>query len=135
MDRLEPLLRELIGHALRTERHAQKRTLADVAARGGVSMQHLSDVERGSKDASSEVLAAVLGALGLHVTDLAALLAPRPAMQRIDLTARPGSEGWGDHRGQHLELLSFAAEGHVPEPLPELRPASMHEPKVSLLAA
>ncbi|EWS81590.1 XRE family transcriptional regulator [Brachybacterium phenoliresistens] len=82
---LAPLLRELIGQALREERHAQGRTLADVAARSGVSMQHLSEVERGLKDPSSEVLAAVLGALGLSAWDLPALLAPRPVL--LDLTA------------------------------------------------
>ncbi|MFC0675887.1 helix-turn-helix domain-containing protein [Brachybacterium hainanense] len=85
---LAPLLRELIGQALRERRHAQGRTLAEVASRAGVSMQHLSDVERGQKDASSEVLAAILGALGLSAWDLPALMAPRPML--LDLTAEPG---------------------------------------------
>lgn len=69
-ERLEPLLRELIGDALRAARHHQGRTLADVAARSGVSMQHVSDIERGIKDPSSEVVAAILGALDLEVTHL-----------------------------------------------------------------
>ena len=50
---LEPLWRELMGAELRTERHRQHRTLAEVASAAGVSMQHLSDVERGRKDPSS----------------------------------------------------------------------------------
>jgi transcriptional regulator with XRE-family HTH domain len=70
MDSITPLLRELLGEALRRERHAQGLTLADVADRSGVSSQHLSDVERGHKDPSSEVLAALAGALGLTVLDL-----------------------------------------------------------------
>ncbi|MDN6303132.1 MAG: helix-turn-helix transcriptional regulator, partial [Brachybacterium sp.] len=53
MTPLEPLLRELLGQTLRRRRRALGRTLADVAAQAGVSMQHLSDVERGRKDASS----------------------------------------------------------------------------------
>ncbi|MDN6400471.1 MAG: helix-turn-helix transcriptional regulator [Brachybacterium sp.] len=61
--------------------------MADVAAQAGVSMQHLSDVERGRKDASSEMLAAISGALGMSVAQLMAVAAqgvPRPAL--LDLT-------------------------------------------------
>jgi transcriptional regulator with XRE-family HTH domain len=64
---LAPLWRELMGAELRAERHRQRRTLAEVAAAAGVSMQHLSDVERGRKDPSSELLAAILGALGIEL--------------------------------------------------------------------
>ena len=63
MTTLEPLLRELIGGALRRRRREHGRTLTDVAGQAGVSMQHLSDVERGRKDASSEILASVADAL------------------------------------------------------------------------
>lgn len=66
----EPLWREAAGGVLRDERQAQRRTLADVAERAGVSTQHLSEVERGRKEASSEVLQAVSGALGLALRDL-----------------------------------------------------------------
>ena len=61
----EPLWREAVGHELREERHRQERTLADVAEESGVSMQYLSEVERGRKEPSSEILGAVSGALGL----------------------------------------------------------------------
>ena len=44
---------------LRDERRRQGRTLADVAGRAGISAQYLSEVERGRKEASSEMLAAV----------------------------------------------------------------------------
>ena len=66
----EPLWREAVGGVLREERHQQQRTLADVAERAGVSTQHLSEVERGRKEASSEVLEAVSGSLGLRLVDL-----------------------------------------------------------------
>ena len=46
------------------------RTLADVAERAGVSTQYLSEVERGRKEPSSEVIGAVAGALGLRLVDL-----------------------------------------------------------------
>lgn len=92
MTSLEPLLRELIGRALRRRRLEHGRTLADVAAQAGVSMQHLSDVERGRKDASSEILAAICGALGVTVAQLmsaAAQPAARPVL--VDLTRAPRS--------------------------------------------
>ena len=68
----EPLWREAVGHELREERHRQRRTLADVGERAGVSVQYLSEVERGRKEPSSEVLGAVAGALELRLVDLTA---------------------------------------------------------------
>ena len=73
MTPLEPLLRELLGEALRRRRRAQGRTLTEVAARAGMSMQHLSDVERGRKDPSSEMVAAICGALDLTLGQLMSL--------------------------------------------------------------
>lgn len=75
----EPLWRELVGAQLRDERRARDQRLVDVAARAGVSPQYLSELERGRKDASSEVLAAVTGALGLSVRDLTHRVGRRPA--------------------------------------------------------
>jgi transcriptional regulator with XRE-family HTH domain len=66
----EPLLRDLVGGILRRARREQRRTLADVAADARVSTAYLSEVERGRKEASSEVLAAVCEALGLRLVDL-----------------------------------------------------------------
>jgi len=66
----EPLWREAVGHELRTERQRQERTLADVAEDAGVSTQYLSEIERGRKEPSSEVLRAVAGALDLRLVDL-----------------------------------------------------------------
>lgn len=66
----EPLLRDVVGEELRTERQAQGRTLDDVARRAGISTQYLSEVERGRKDPSSEVLSAIGGALDLTLLDL-----------------------------------------------------------------
>ena len=66
----EPLWREAAGRELRDERHSSGRTLADVAEEAGVSTQYLSEVERGLKEPSSEVLTAVAGALGLRLVDL-----------------------------------------------------------------
>lgn len=68
----EPLWRDVVGRTLREERQRQGRTLADVAGRSGVSLPYVSEVERGLKEPSSEVLGAVAGALGLRLVDLTA---------------------------------------------------------------
>nr|WP_281373122.1 helix-turn-helix transcriptional regulator [Kineococcus aurantiacus] len=65
-----PLLRDAVGAVLRAERSAQHRTLADVADAARVSLPHLSEVERGRKEPSSEVLAAICTALDLTLADL-----------------------------------------------------------------
>ncbi len=70
----EPLWREAVGQELRGERLRQERTLAEVAGDAGVSTQYLSEIERGRKEPSSEILGAVTGALGLRLVDLTARL-------------------------------------------------------------
>jgi transcriptional regulator with XRE-family HTH domain len=67
---VEPLWRELAGRLIRKERAAQGRTLGQVAERAGISPQYLSEVERGLKEPSSEMLASICGALGLRLVDL-----------------------------------------------------------------
>ncbi|MEU0603460.1 helix-turn-helix transcriptional regulator [Streptomyces sp. NPDC006393] len=69
----EPLWRDLVGDVLRRERLAQERTLKDVADAARISMPYLSEIERGRKEASSEVLAAAAQALGLGLADLLSL--------------------------------------------------------------
>jgi transcriptional regulator with XRE-family HTH domain len=63
-------LREAVGEALRRQRLAQGRTLREVAEAAGVSLTYLSEVERGRKEASSEVLEAVCAALQLALAEL-----------------------------------------------------------------
>ena len=63
-------LREAVGGALRRRRQHQGRTLREVAEAAGVSLTYLSEVERGRKEASSEVLEAVCAALHLGLAEL-----------------------------------------------------------------
>jgi DNA-binding XRE family transcriptional regulator len=72
---VEPLWRESVGHELREERLDSGKRLVDVAEEAGVSPQYLSEVERGLKDPSSELLAAIAGALGLSVAEVATRVA------------------------------------------------------------
>lgn len=69
---LEPLWREVLGSRLRTLRADRDETLAQTAERAGISPQYLSEIERGRKEASSEMIAALAGALGLTVAELMA---------------------------------------------------------------
>lgn len=77
--RVEPLWRECVGEVLREERLDRGDRIVDVAGRAGVAAQYLSELERGRKDPSSEVLGAVAGALDLPVAQVA-----RRAAARID---------------------------------------------------
>ncbi len=70
--RRRPLLRTMVGDVLRRNRREQGRTLADVARAAKVSMPYLSEVERGRKEASSEVLAAICDSLHIDLSDLLA---------------------------------------------------------------
>jgi transcriptional regulator with XRE-family HTH domain len=64
------LLRRLIGDVLRRHRLRQARTLRDVSAAARVSLGYLSEVERGQKEPSSELLAAICGALEVELSEL-----------------------------------------------------------------
>jgi transcriptional regulator with XRE-family HTH domain len=87
--RREPLWRDLIGEVLRRERKAQDRTLQDVADAARISMPYLSELERGRKEASSEILAATAKALGLRLSDLVDLAHSR--LGEYETSARPAA--------------------------------------------
>jgi transcriptional regulator with XRE-family HTH domain len=82
----EPLWRHIVGDVLRRERLAQERRLKDVAEAARISMPYLSEIERGRKEASSEVLAAAAHALGLGLADLLGLA--QDELARIALARR-----------------------------------------------
>lgn len=66
------LLRQVIGEELRRRRTEQSRTLRDVSRDAQVSLGYLSELERGQKEASSELLAAVCAALDTPLSELLA---------------------------------------------------------------
>lgn len=89
--------RRTIGQLLRDARTDAGRRLVDVAAEAGVSPQYLSEVERGRKEPSSEVLSAVTSALGMTLVDLATGLA-----REVGRSAGPRSRT----AGQQSQLLA-----------------------------
>ena len=106
-----PLLRTLIGEALRRNRQGQRRTLADVARQARVSVPYLSEVERGRKEASSEVLAAVCDALRVELSDLLVEVgreltrdvAPAPVLRLGDAELRRADPRRADLRRDALQ--------------------------------
>jgi transcriptional regulator with XRE-family HTH domain len=66
----EPLWREVLGGRLRALRAERAETLAETADRAGISPQYLSEIERGRKEPSSEMIAALAGALDTTLADL-----------------------------------------------------------------
>ncbi|WP_017588177.1 helix-turn-helix domain-containing protein [Nocardiopsis ganjiahuensis] len=101
----EPLMRDLIGDLLRRTRNEQGRTLREVAEDAQVSLPYLSEIERGRKEASSEVLAAIYRSLGLSIADVFGQLYQRTHLARFEVVGR---------RQAHLARVSapLAPRGH-----------------------
>lgn len=112
--------RRAIGHVLRQARLDRGLRLADVCARAGVSPQYLSEIERGRKEASSQVLAAVTAALGLSLVELAARVAgqledvrPRREPRRPAAAGEPGLRPFA---GPTVLSLAGAPTWALPDP-------------------
>ena len=82
------LLRDALGETLRNARTQQNRTLRDVSTAANVSLGYLSEVERGRKEASSELLASICDALDVELSDL---LDTVSRTMRSDLPVAAGS--------------------------------------------
>jgi transcriptional regulator with XRE-family HTH domain len=95
------LLRRLLGDSLRRARQQQHRTLREVSSSARVSLGYLSEVERGQKEASSELLASICDALGVPMSEMlrevSDELAVLEAMSNLDgaLESLPESSGHG----------------------------------------
>jgi DNA-binding XRE family transcriptional regulator len=85
----EPLWREVLGQRLRALRLGHAETLAGTAARAGLSPQYLSEIERGRKEPSSEMIAALAGALGTTLIGLAEQVADDLRRQQHIAAPRP----------------------------------------------
>jgi transcriptional regulator with XRE-family HTH domain len=110
----EPLWRHVLGKRLRTLRERQGRTLTDVAERAGISPQYLSEIERGRKEPSSEMIAAVAGALGTTLVDLSGQITDELRRQRVlDLTRQHDLEFQHLRTGDEVLELGRGAEGGV----------------------
>lgn len=77
------VIREIIGAELRRRRQDQGRTLREVSSDAKVSLGYLSEVERGQKEASSELLSAICGALYAPLSEVLAAASHEAALQEI----------------------------------------------------
>ena len=89
----EPLWREVLGSRLRALRAGRGETLSETAERAGISPQYLSEVERGRKEPSSEMIAAMAGALDTTLADLTTQVTEdlRRAQNSVPTRAKPAS--------------------------------------------
>ncbi len=119
------LLREAIGAGLRRARTSRRRTLREVSRRARVSLGYLSEIERGRKEPSSELLAAICDALDVALPDLlteaARTLAGETAVPRLPIGLRQT-----DLRiaGAETALLGAPLAPSGPVPLPPGRPVA-----------
>ncbi len=117
------LLRRLLGDVLRRLRQRQGRTLRDVSAAAQVSLGYLSEVERGQKEASSELLASICDALGVpmslvlrEVSDQLALAELTAAEEVRSVIGRlPDMPGLPERMAQRLPERQTDASVRVPD--------------------
>ena len=111
------LLRKVIGDALRARRLAQHRTLREVSTAANVSLGYLSEIERGHKEASSELLASICDALGAPAVRDAQrrqrhVRAGRADGRRVQASAATGARA-GQRRRAAARSPTSATDGDV----------------------
>src|SRR6266704_7188998 len=105
----EPLWREVLGRRLRVLRQEQQETLSETAGRAGISPQYLSEIERGRKEPSSEMIAALAGALGTTLVQLTEQVAGDLRRQQAIWMARASAPRAPRSRAAGPVMLSLAA--------------------------
>ncbi len=109
------LLRTQLGNTLRGHRLRQRRTLRDVSGAARVSLGYLSEVERGQKEASSELLASICDALDVELADLLAEVSLE--LRGIPATSlRPLAPSTAEPSLEETEGAAPAASQPAPEP-------------------
>src|SRR3954454_8854805 len=83
------LLRHVIGAALRRIRLDDGRTLREVSRAANISMPYLSEIERGRKEPSSEILAGICAAMGLTLLDLLNEVTAEAVVVELTSTSAP----------------------------------------------
>ncbi|MER7175947.1 MULTISPECIES: helix-turn-helix domain-containing protein [Streptomyces] len=84
------LLRRLLGDVLRRQRQRQGRTLREVSSSARVSLGYLSEVERGQKEASSELLSAICDALDVRMSELMREVSDELSLAELAASAAAG---------------------------------------------
>jgi transcriptional regulator with XRE-family HTH domain len=93
------IFRRLLGEVLRSRRIRQGRTLRQVSADARVSLGYISEIERGQKEASSELLASICAALDVPLSEVLAEVSDAVALEEaalaiaVDEAAAPAADG------------------------------------------
>ena len=82
------LFRQLLGDVLRSRRVEQGRTLRQLCADASVSLGYMSEIERGQKEASSELLAAICGALDVPLSEILSEVSDAVALEEAAVAVR-----------------------------------------------
>ena len=120
------LMREAIGGSLRRVRTARRRTLREVSRRARVSLGYLSEVERGRKEPSSELLAAICEALDIALSDLLVSAAEAIAAETVAAEAARLRRPIGL---RHMDLRLATADDAPPTPLMPVAPVAPVAPR------
>lgn len=107
------LLRRLLGDVLRRQRQRQGRTLREVSSSARVSLGYLSEVERGQKEASSELLSSICDALDVRMSELMREVSDELAL--AELAESAASDAVPAPMRPVLNPLSVSAVTGVPE--------------------
>jgi len=136
------LIRRLLGDVLRRKRQDEGRTLRQLAAAARISPGYLSEIERGQKEPSSELLAAICDALEARLSDVlrevsielaAAELAAQLESERIAAPVPPARVGAGNQSVKSMPLAKPVARGAVrPGARPAARPVTRRVPPATV---
>ncbi|WP_432586503.1 helix-turn-helix transcriptional regulator [Streptomyces sp. HD1123-B1] len=108
------LLRRLLGDVLRRQRQRQGRTLREVSSSARVSLGYLSEVERGQKEASSELLSAICDALDVRMSQVMREVSDELSLAELAESAAAGEKVPAPMRPM-LNPVSVSSVTGVPE--------------------
>ena len=111
---MDELLRRALGNELRRRRLARQERLEDTANRAGISPQYLSEIERGRKEPSSEMIAALAGALDTTLADLT--LAVTEDLRRLSRVRAGAGAAVSRAAGPRVADISRPAATRTPAP-------------------
>jgi transcriptional regulator with XRE-family HTH domain len=123
------LLRQLLGDVLRRLRLRQGRTLREVSASARVSLGYLSEVERGQKEASSELLAAICGALNTPLSQVFREVSDNFALAELQsepVLGLPAETALAPERG-FVPISTMVPDGEASLEFAEREPGFGHE--------
>jgi XRE family transcriptional regulator, stress-response regulator len=104
------LFRRLLGEVLRAQRMRQGRTLRQISADARVSLGYISEIERGQKEASSELLASICSALDVPLSEILSEVSDAVALEEAALAMQLEEVGSVDLRARRVDKADRAGD-------------------------